>query len=328
MEKITIQDAINEYLNMISISRAAHTARTYRNGLKAFQITLATRNISPTESMVAAVGEDSIAWFADDLKYYSSATERLYLTAVKGFFEYLASENLASPNLPRLNLLIRHRSRRPGIRLPQYPKENIALLLDYAINIDRGPTNNNIVHLRNLRDKAFLLVLADTGMRVHEVCNLRRGDMDWMEGKALIIGKGNQQAVIRFSQRALAAIKEYLSSRKSLDGTSGKPLASLPVFARHDKGAGKKVKPITTATGRNIVKSRVIEVLGAEAAREITPHSLRHYFVTTILRGSGNLKLAQELARHKSITVTQRYAHLSNDELDKGYHEIFEQETP
>jgi site-specific recombinase XerC len=46
--------------------------------------------------------------------------------------------------------------------------------------------------------------------------------------------------------------------------------------------------------------------------------------VTTVLRASGNLKLAQELARHASIQVTQRYAHLSDDELDRGYHEIFE----
>jgi len=57
----------------------------------------------------------------------------------------------------------------------------------------------------------------------------------------------------------------------------------------------------------------------------ITPHSFRHYFVTTVLRGTGgNLKLAQELARHRNIAVTQRYAHLSDDELDQGYYEVFE----
>jgi site-specific recombinase XerC len=43
-----------------------------------------------------------------------------------------------------------------------------------------------------------------------------------------------------------------------------------------------------------------------------------------VLRSSGNLKLAQELARHRNITVTQRYAHLSNDELDKGYVDAIE----
>jgi integrase/recombinase XerC len=46
--------------------------------------------------------------------------------------------------------------------------------------------------------------------------------------------------------------------------------------------------------------------------------------VTVVLRASGNLKLAQELARHKNIAVTQRYAHLSDDELDRGYYDIFE----
>jgi site-specific recombinase XerD len=69
----------------------------------------------------------------------------------------------------------------------------------------------------------------------------------------------------------------------------------------------------------------VNEAAGPEAAQAITPHSFRHYFVTTVLQGSGgNLKLAQELARHRNIAVTQRYAHLSDDELDQGYFEVFE----
>ena len=148
--------------------------------------------------------------------------------------------------------------------------------------------------------------------------------MDWNEGRAVVIGKGDKQAVVRFSTRSMKALKDYLSHRAALDGGSGKPLPSLPLFARHDKGAGKKIKPITTATGRNIVKERVKLALGKEAQGKITPHSFRHYFVTTVLRGSGNLKLAQELARHSNIQVTQRYAHLSDDELDKGYYEIFE----
>jgi integrase len=159
---------------------------------------------------------------------------------------------------------------------------------------------------------------------VHEACNLRRGDIDWNEGRAVIIGKGNKQAVVRFSTRSLQALRDYLNARAALDGGSGRALPSLPLFARHDKGAGKKIKPITTSTGRNIVSERVRQALGEEASGRITPHSFRHYFVTTVLRASGNLKLAQELARHANIQVTQRYAHLSNDELDQGYHNIFE----
>ncbi|MBK9781938.1 MAG: tyrosine-type recombinase/integrase [Anaerolineales bacterium] len=60
------------------------------------------------------------------------------------------------------------------------------------------------VQLRAYRDRAFLVTLADTGFRVHEACNLRRGDIDWNEGRAVIIGKGNKQAVVRFSSRSLS----------------------------------------------------------------------------------------------------------------------------
>lgn len=169
-----------------------------------------------------------------------------------------------------------------------------------------------------------MLTLADTGLRVHEACRLRRGEIDWHESRAVIIGKGDKQAVVRISKRALNSLQAYLNARAPLDGQSGRPLASLPLFARHDKGAGSKIKPITTNTGRNIVDERVRQALGDSATGKITPHSFRHYFVTAVLRASGNLKLAQELARHASVQVTQRYAHLSNDELDKGYYDVFE----
>ena len=105
----------------------------------------------------------------------------------------------------------------------------------------------------------------------------------------MIIWKGNKQAIIRFSTRNLRALKDYISAWAALDGASGHPLPSLPLFARHDKGAGKKVKPITTSTSRNIVTERVHQALGEQDTGQITPHSFRHYFVTIVLRASGNL---------------------------------------
>jgi len=71
-----------------------------------------------------------------------------------------------------------------------------------------------------------------------------------------------------------------------------------------DRGAGKKLKPISTATGRNIIKERVRQILGEDEVGKIT-QSFRHYFVTTVLHANGNLKMAQELARHSNIAVTQ-----------------------
>jgi integrase/recombinase XerC len=320
----TIRQAIDAYLESVTLARSPKTAATYKHAINAYIQVLEVRGILVQETAVVSLKEESIAWFAAYLKDYTAATEMLYLQAVKNFFEFLAAEQLASPNLPRIRLLIRQRARRPGKRLPQFPAELIERVLNYAMNMADIPVEDEMVRLINLRDRAFLLTLADTGLRVHEACNLRRGDIDWNEAKAIVIGKGDQQAVVRFSNRSIKVLKEYLAARANRDGATGRPLPSLPVFARHDRGAGKKTKRITTVTGRNIVAQRVQEALGEDATKNITPHSFRHYFVTTVLRGSGNLKLAQELARHKNITVTQRYTHLSDDELDEGYWKVFE----
>ena len=321
----SISKVINEYINTVTSARSANTGRTYRNAMNAFHIMLVDHHMPPDSTPISAMPDDAVTWFISSLKVYSPMTERLYLTALTGFYEYLSAERLCEINLPRVRLLIRQRARKPGQRLPQFPYNNIEIILDYAINIALSTTEDLFAQLINYRDRAFLLTLADTGLRVHEACGLRRGDVDWNEGRALIIGKGNQQAVVRFSRRSLEAIKDYLTLRSIFDRSSGRSLGSLPLFARHDRGAGKKIKPITTTTGRNIVTKRVREALGDAAVGTITPHSFRHYFVTVVLRASGNLKLAQELARHKNISVTQRYAHLSDDELDKGYWDIFEE---
>jgi integrase/recombinase XerC len=324
MESLTIAQAVAQYVDSVRLARSPNTALAYAKAMTSFQAVLMEKSLDPNHSPVASISEDAMAWFAVALKDYAPATEQLYLTATSGFFKYLAAEKLAEVNLPRLDLIRLQRARRPGQRLPQFPRDEIERVLEYVSNLPSRLSDNQEEILRAMRDKAFLVTLADTGLRVHEACNLRRGDIDWNEGRAIIIGKGDKQAVVRFSTRSLRALKDYLSTRAALDGASGRPLPSLPLFARHDKGAGKKVKPITTTTGRNIVSERVRQALGEEAEGRITPHSFRHYFVTEVLRGSGNLKLAQELARHSNIQTTQKYAHLSDDELDRGYHDIFE----
>jgi integrase len=258
------------------------------------------------------------------LKAFAPATEALYVRAIARFYKYLAAERLAEINLPRMDLLIEQRTRKPGIRLPQFPTNDIERVLNFVSDITSLQAESEVERLRAMRDRALLLTLADSGLRIHEACNLRRGDIDWNEGRAVIIGKGDKQAVVRFTTRSMRALKDYLSLRAELDGGSGKQLTALPLFARHDKGTGKKIKPITPTTGRNIVAERVRQALGDESEGHITPHSFRHYFVSTILRASGNLKLAQALARHENIQITQRYAHINDDELDKGYYEIFE----
>jgi integrase/recombinase XerC len=320
----SIVTVIEEYLDVVKLARSQNTALTYAKALKEFKKVLVKAKIDPETSPAEMLTEDQISKFVMYLKAFAPATEQLYVRAVARFYKYLAAERLAEINLPRMDLLIEQRTRKPGIRLPQFPTNEIERVLNFVSDMTSFQVDSEVERLRAMRDRAFLITLADTGLRVHEACNLRRGDIDWNEGRAVIIGKGDKQAVVRFTSRALRALKDYLSLRAELDGGSGKQLTALPLFARHDKGTGKKIKPITPTTGRNIVAERVKQALGNEAEGHITPHSFRHYFVSTILRSSGNLKLAQALARHENIQITQRYAHINDDELDKGYYEIFE----
>lgn len=321
--RVLIQDVMQAYLSSVKLSRSANTARTYANAIRTFSEVLEAHDLKLETAELPELKEECIIWMADELKGLSPATEQCYLTASVGLFEYIAGENLAPINLPRIRLLIKQRARRPGIRLPQFPKSDIETVLQYAETLNTKPYENEVERLINLRDRALLLTLADTGLRIHEACKLRRGDIDWHESRAIVIGKGNKEAVVRFSRRAIAAVKDYLALRAIRDGSGGKALSALPIFARHDKAAGSKVRSISTTTGREIVINRVREACGEEAVGTITPHSFRHYFVTTVLMSSGNLKLAQELARHTNIAVTQRYSHLSDDELDKKYQDIF-----
>lgn len=321
---ISIASAFEEYIDVVRLARSQNTALTYSKAIKEFNKVLVKAKIDPETSPASMLTEDYVSKFIMHLKAFAPTTEQLYVRAIARFYKFLAAERLAEINLPRLDLLIEQRTRKPGIRLPQFPTNDIERVLNFVSNIASLPGESESERLRAMRDRAFLLTLADTGLRVHEACNLRRGDIDWNEGRAVIIGKGDKQAVVRFTTRSMRSLRDYLSLRAELDGGSGKQLTALPLFARHDKGTGRKIKPITPTTGRNIVAERVRQVLGEKAEGHITPHSFRHYFVSTILRASGNLKLAQKLARHENIQITQRYAHIDDEELDKGYYEIFE----
>jgi site-specific recombinase XerD len=321
-----ILQSFERYLETVQLSRSANTWRTYRNAVNAFVLCLNEIEDDLETLSVDQVQENWVASFAIFLKDLAPASERLYLSAISSWYEYLTAESLAEINLPKVRLLVRQRSRKPSQRLPQFPRKDIDRIL-YTLTIPGHaigvPPSEQLIYLR---DRALILCLADTGLRVHEACNLRRGDLDWNEGRGLLIGKGDRQAIVRFSQRSLRALRDYLSLRAEKDGNSGRPLRSLPLFSRHDRGAGKKILPISTTTARAIIQRRTKEALGSMQSSQITPHSFRHYFVTTVLRASGgNLKMAQELARHRNIAVTQRYAHLSDDELDQGYYEIFDQ---
>jgi len=217
-----------------------------------------------------------------------------------------------------------HYTRNQGKRIVNFNREAVEKVIEFCSSLSANTSASLSTNLEALRDRAFVLTLVDTGLRISEACALKRSDIDWLEGRAIIIGKGDKQAVIRFSNRSIDALKIYLHARASVEPNSRTPLGSQPIFARHDIRASKKIRPITAGGMWKAIKTR-IEKAGVERSA-VRIHDFRHYFVTMTYLAKGNLKLSQELARHESITTTNRYAHFGS-EADKAYDEIFNKRT-
>jgi len=107
----------------------------------------------------------------------------------------------------------------------------------------------------------------------------------------------------------------YLSARHKMDSNQRLlPSEHLPLYARHDKRAGKHVLPISRWTGANIIDYWVSQTLPPDKQVEltkpeqtITPHTFRHYFVLMTLTETGDITTTRSLARHKDPATTRRY---------------------
>ncbi len=219
MPNVSISQAKTMFLELIELPRSSNTLQTYRKALDTFSNMLADHQIDSFEFPVAELTEDSFGRFVDFMKDLSPATESLYLQVTKSFFEFLDAENLSKVNLSRVRMLIRQRTRRARRETVQYPEDDVKYLLDALSDLRNISTladvnEGNNLELRDMRDRALIIVLADTGLRVEEVCKLRRGDLEWETKRATLKGRGKKQEFVRFSTRAINAVRDYLSLRE------------------------------------------------------------------------------------------------------------------
>jgi site-specific recombinase XerD len=297
-----------------TLDRSPRTIFAYRNALNQF---------------VATIGEDAelnlatYTKFLTSIKSKSPATKRVYTTAVRKFYAFHKAWNA-----DELKEATEHYTRMQGKRIVNFNREAVESVIAFCESLRTNSESSARENLEALRDRAFVLTLADTGLRISEACALKRGDIDWLEQRSIIIGKGDKQAVVYYSNRCIEALKAYLHARTGVEPNSRTPLGSQPLFARHDIRASKKIRPITPGGMWKAIKGdptqRIkgrIEEAGVDRGL-VRIHDFRHYFVTMTYLATGNLKLSQELARHESINTTNRYAHL-NTETAKAYDEIF-----
>ncbi|MCC6499956.1 MAG: tyrosine-type recombinase/integrase [Anaerolineales bacterium] len=289
-----------------TLDRSPRTVFAYRNALKRF-VEVAGKD--------AELNLATYTKFLAAIKSKSPATKRVYSTAVRKLYAFHKAGNS-----DELKEATQHYTRNQGKRIVNFDREAVEKIIGYCSALDRVPWSSPRERLEALRDRAFVLTLADTGLRISEACALKRGEIDWRELRSIIIGKGDKQAIVYYSNRCIEALKDYLHERAGVEPNSRIPLNSQPVFARHDIRASRKIRPITAGGMWKAIKTR-IEEAGVER-NAIRIHDLRHYFVTMTYLAKGDLKMSQVLARHESIATTNRYAHFDS-EIAKAYDEIF-----
>lgn len=302
---ISASSAIPQYLDAIKLAKKSpNTYKTYKRALRLFREIIGKKDELSPENYIK---------FLKGTSHLSSSSQVVYRVAVSRLYTFHA------PGIPVQNLTDQYGQKKRK-RFIQYNEDGVDRLIKYAESLSGD--------LAALRDRAFIITLADTGLRISEACSLKRGDIDFSKARALIIGKGDKPGIIRFSPRALDAIRLYLGARAELDGKSGLPLGSLPIFARHGSKSGKKVKRVGVGGMTLNFRKRAREAGLSEAEISengpVTAHKLRHRFVTTILRAAnGNPAIAKALARHEDINTTMGYGHLAEAEIDQVYRGIF-----
>jgi len=212
---LSVQATAERYLNLVANGRSENTHRTYSQAIRKFIDMLKKHKVDVDKTLVTDVTVDWVAWYVTALKPLAPATEALFLTALVGFYEYLASEENAPVNLVRIRSMLKRRQRKPTSRLPQFPREQIESVISYVNSMASVTVSDDKERLRQLRDRAFILTLCDTGLRISEACRLNRGHLDWAEGRAIVTIKGGRESLVRFSERALSAVKNYLNARRT-----------------------------------------------------------------------------------------------------------------
>lgn len=328
----TVAEAIEAFRRDLAIRRSPHTVEAYTTALRHLEAYCAETGRPANEMPVEAVSADmalSYVRWLQEKNPVSPTTLDNYLSAISRFFRWLMLEERAgfsAADFARLQERLSDvRGRRPPRPLPHVPAEEaVQALLQAAYAIptpkDANSPEGRMAILRRLRNIALLEVLRSTGARVGEAVSLRRTDLDYERKAAIVTGKGRKQRLVFLDEKAWGALTFYLRTRQ--DGASGRALAGLPLFARHDRGAGSKILPITTNTARSAIEE-LCQAAGLE--EPITPHKLRHRFATGVLSATHDLAATQDLLGHSSPTTTRIYAKLTNEDTAEAHRKAQEQ---
>ena len=157
------------------------------------------------------------------------------------------------------------------------------------------------------RNLAIIELLYGAGIRVSELASLELKDIDQEQKTLKVMGKGRKERVAPFNNEALQALSSYLSVR---DKFLKQDLPTERIFL-NKSGAPLNVRSIQRLTRFISLKAGIL--------KKTTPHTMRHSYATHLMEAGASIKTVKELLGHASIAATQKYTHMSMQQLSEMY---------
>lgn len=221
-------------------------------------------------------------------------------SSIRIFFNYLCNKSKKIKSNPAQDL----ESPKLGQRLPKYLSlEQSKELLEAASNPTIGSHGN---HDNSERNFAMITLLLNCGVRLAELIGINISDIDFDENKLNVIGKGNKERTIYLNNACIRAINSYLAVRPK-DGVKFEDRDAL--FLSEQK------RRISRRTVQYVVKEE-LKAAGIEKADKYSVHKLRHTAATLMYKyGNVDIRALQELLGHESISTTEIYTHVDNEQI-------------
>ncbi|MCK4807983.1 MAG: tyrosine-type recombinase/integrase [Candidatus Aenigmarchaeota archaeon] len=205
----------------------------------------------------------------------TGTTIHRHLNAIRSFFRINNSSAAENIDLPKI-----------AKKLPEF------------LSVEE--TKKLLSSIENLRDRSIIQLLYACGIRVSELVNLNRENIEENAIK-IIRGKGSKDRIVYADEGTLKRIKAYLKTRNDME-------KALFINTKKDR--------LTQRSVQRIVK-HYADVSGM--TKNVTPHTLRHSFATHLLQNDADIMIIKELLGHSNLSTTQIYMHVTNKRKESVY---------
>jgi len=309
--------ANEKFLNWLEVikNKSPKTVEQYDRHLRYFSEYLKQKSDNLDDFLVENIDLDLVEWFRTYLykrqvlktkkttlkNDISIKTANAYMITIRSFLKYLEKTWIKTLSPTSIDL-IKQETR----RVEFLTEEELQRLF-------KSPDINTIVWIRDL---AIMECIYSTWLRISELTALNRNDINLDSKEFAVRWKWRKLRVVYLTEIACELIKNYLDKRKD---------SFSPLFIRHNydiKNLDKLNDEDLRLSRFFITNSIKTYAVKAFILKDISAHTLRHSFATTLLNAWADLRSIQEMLGHASINTTQVYTHVTNPKL-KEIHNKF-----